>query len=52
MYFDEPVLVLDRKAQGEIRFVAAGAAAINILFFVYFTPLLSASERAVSVFFK
>ncbi len=51
MYFDEPALLLDREARNEIRFVAAGAAAINLLFFLYFTPLLVAAESAAAALF-
>ena len=51
MYFDDPALLLDRDAQNEIRFVAAGATAINLLFFLYFTPLLSAAEAAAASLF-
>ena len=51
MYFDEPSLLLDRKSHREIRLVATGATAINLLFFIYFTPLLTAAEVAASSLF-
>lgn len=51
MYFDEPSLLLDRKSHAEIRFVATGATAVNLLFFLYFTPLLAAAEKAALALF-
>lgn len=51
MYFDEPSLMLDRKSHSEIRFVAAGATAFNLLFFLYFTPLLNVAEEAAASLF-
>lgn len=51
MYFDDPMLVLDRQSQPEIRFVAIAASALNLLFFVYFTPLLAIAEHAVASLF-
>lgn len=57
MYFDQPISVAserqyDRNVSKETFVILAAAAAINVLFFVWPSPIMSKAEEAATVLFE
>jgi NADH-quinone oxidoreductase subunit N len=52
LYFDEPVAGLSKELEPEMRAVAFTTAIYNTLLFIYFSPIISTSEKAAQSLFN